>query len=135
MPGIFPVFKCMLPTFPTGHCANWMQIWRQIECVRSCDQKLYLLNETKGWICIKIEFNPQRVFHSSNCNMDAVSLFTAPTWPPWRHVKWLAAEGTRVLSRSRERTLGTWLGWIVPRAGQGALFPAGEFYLYSQKEN
>ena len=30
-----------------------------IECVRSCDQKPYLHNETKGGICIKIEFNPQ----------------------------------------------------------------------------
>ena len=29
-----------------------------IECVRSCDQKSYLYNETKGGICIK-EFNPQ----------------------------------------------------------------------------
>ena len=31
-----------------------------IECVRSCDQKPYLYNETKGGICIKIEFNPQK---------------------------------------------------------------------------
>ena len=31
-----------------------------IECVRSCDQKPYLHNETKGGICIKIEFNPQK---------------------------------------------------------------------------
>ena len=30
-----------------------------IECVRSCDQKPYLHNETKGGICIKIELNPQ----------------------------------------------------------------------------
>ena len=30
------------------------------ECVRSCDQKPYLHNETKGGICIKIEFNPQK---------------------------------------------------------------------------
>ena len=31
-------------------------------CVRSCDQKSYLHNETKGVtrICIKIEFNPQK---------------------------------------------------------------------------
>ena len=29
-----------------------------IECVRSCDQKRYLHNETKGGICIKIELNP-----------------------------------------------------------------------------
>ena len=28
--------------------------------VRSCDQKPYLHNETKGGICIKIEFNPQK---------------------------------------------------------------------------
>ena len=31
-----------------------------IECLRSCDQKPYLQNETKGGICIKIEFNPQK---------------------------------------------------------------------------
>ena len=31
-----------------------------IECVRSYDQKPYLHNETKGGICIKIEFNPQK---------------------------------------------------------------------------
>ena len=30
------------------------------ECVRSCDQKAYLHNETKGWICIKIEFNSRK---------------------------------------------------------------------------
>ena len=29
----------------------------EIDCVRSCDQKPYLLNETKWGICIKIEFN------------------------------------------------------------------------------
>ena len=35
--------------------------WKpRIECVRSCYQKPYLLNETKGGICIKIEFNPQK---------------------------------------------------------------------------
>ena len=51
----------------------------RIECVRSCDQKLYLHNETKGGICIEIEFNPQRLFGSFN--MAAVSLFTPPTWP------------------------------------------------------
>ena len=31
-----------------------------IECVRSCDQKSYLCNETKEGICIKIEFSPQK---------------------------------------------------------------------------
>ena len=31
-----------------------------LECVRSCDQKPYLHNETKGGICIKVEFNPQK---------------------------------------------------------------------------
>ena len=31
-----------------------------MECVCSCDQKPYLHNETKGGICIKIEFNPQK---------------------------------------------------------------------------
>ena len=31
-----------------------------IECVRSCDQRPYLHNETKRGICIKIEFNPQK---------------------------------------------------------------------------
>ena len=53
-----------------------------IECLRSCDQKPYLHNETKGRICIKMDFNPQKnnLFHSSN--MAAVSLFTPPRWPP-----------------------------------------------------
>ena len=55
------------------------KIMTPIECVRSCDQKPYLHNETKGGICIKIELNPQKIFHS---NMAAVSLFTPPTWPP-----------------------------------------------------
>ena len=32
----------------------------QVECVRSCDQKQYLHNETKGGICIKIELNRQK---------------------------------------------------------------------------
>ena len=31
-----------------------------IECVRSCDKKPYLHNETKGGICIKTEFNSQK---------------------------------------------------------------------------
>ena len=33
---------------------------KPIECVRSCDQKPYLHNETKWGICIKIEFNPKK---------------------------------------------------------------------------
>ena len=36
------------------------KIMTPIECVRSCDQKPYLHNETKGGICIKIELNPQK---------------------------------------------------------------------------
>ena len=54
---------------------NWVSIWLiesklmereswrrnpSIECVSSCDQMPYLHNETKGVICIKIEFNPQK---------------------------------------------------------------------------
>ena len=31
-----------------------------IECVRSRDKKPYLHNETKGGICLKLEFNPQK---------------------------------------------------------------------------
>ena len=31
-----------------------------IECVRSYDQKPYLHNETKGGICVKLEFNLQK---------------------------------------------------------------------------
>ena len=56
--------------------------WKpRIECVRSCDQKPYLLNETKGgWR----DLHKNRTFHSSK--MAAVSLFTRPTWPPWRYV-------------------------------------------------
>ena len=37
-----------------------MQCCQAIECVRSCDQKPHLHNETKGGIRIKIEFNPQK---------------------------------------------------------------------------
>ena len=53
-----------------------------IECVRSCDQKPYLHNETEGGICIKIEFNPQnnisllqhgRRFFVYSSNMAAVT--------------------------------------------------------------
>jgi len=32
----------------------------EIECVCSCDQKPYFHNETKGGICIKTEFKPQK---------------------------------------------------------------------------
>ena len=55
-----------------------------IECVHSCDQKPYLHNETKGGICIKIEFNPQknvsllqhgRRFFVYSSNMAAVTSF------------------------------------------------------------
>ena len=38
---------------------NSLQV-HAIECVRSCDLKPYLHNETKGGICIKIEFNPEK---------------------------------------------------------------------------
>ena len=53
-----------------------------IECVRSCDQKPYLHNKTKGEICIKREFNPQenisvlqhgRRFFVYSSNMAAVT--------------------------------------------------------------
>ena len=53
-----------------------------MECVRSCDQKSYLHNETKGEICIKIEFSPQkkislfqygRRFFVYSSNMDVVT--------------------------------------------------------------
>ena len=38
-----------------------LEFWSlPIECVRSWDQKPYLHNETKGGICIKTEFNPQK---------------------------------------------------------------------------
>ena len=44
-----------------GHCDHWVtRTSSLIECVCSCDQKLYLHNETKGGICMKIEFNPQK---------------------------------------------------------------------------
>ena len=33
---------------------------KTIDCVRLCDRKPYLHNETRGEICIKIEFNPQK---------------------------------------------------------------------------
>ena len=35
-------------------------VYAHIECVRSCDQKPYLHNETKRGICIKVEFNLQK---------------------------------------------------------------------------
>ena len=46
-----------------------------IECVRSCDQKPYLHNETKGGICIKWNLIPKRIIKF---------YFTPPTWPPFR---------------------------------------------------
>jgi len=69
------------------------------ECVRSCDQKPYLHNETKGGICIKVEFNPQknisllqdgRRFFLYSSNMPAVTscahnLYTRPSRPPIPH--------------------------------------------------
>jgi len=45
---------------------------QRIQCVRSCDQKPYLHNETKGGICIKIEFN-----------LSPKEYFTPPRWPPF----------------------------------------------------
>ena len=36
------------------------QILPTLQCVRSCDQKPYLHNKTKGGICIKVEFNSQK---------------------------------------------------------------------------
>ena len=51
----------MVPFTPASK--KWDQIFSRltcIECVRSCDQKPYLHNETKGGICIQIEFNPQK---------------------------------------------------------------------------
>ena len=67
---------------------------KEIECVRSCDQNPYLHNETKGGICIKIEFNPQknisllqhgRRFFVYSSNMAAVTscehtLLTENSW-------------------------------------------------------
>jgi len=94
---------------------------KKIECVRSCDQKLYLHNETKGGICIKIEFNLQkntsllqhgRRFFIYSSNMAAVT----------------SCEHS-MLGSGRLNCAASL------RAGQGALFPAGEFYLYAQKEN
>ena len=43
----------------TNHFNLRITLDQVIECVRSCDQKPYLHNETKGGICIKIEFNSQ----------------------------------------------------------------------------
>ena len=43
-----------------------------MQCVRSCNQKPCLHNETKGGVCRKIELIPKRIFHSSK--MAAVSL-------------------------------------------------------------
>ena len=64
-----------------------------VECVRSCDQKPYLHNETKGRFCIKIEFNPQknisllqhgRPFFVYSTNMAAVTSCEHTLLPsPW----------------------------------------------------
>ena len=66
-----------------------------IECVRSCDQKPYLHNETKGGICIKIEFNSQkkilllqygRRFFVYSSNMAAVTSYKHTLFDPFRLV-------------------------------------------------
>ena len=49
--------------FATSLCRSLpsqLLVYSLMECVRSCDQKPYWHNETKGGICIKIEFNPQK---------------------------------------------------------------------------
>jgi len=43
---------------PDWHSASWYETPGKI-IDNACDQKPYLHNETKGGICIKIEFNPQ----------------------------------------------------------------------------
>jgi len=65
-------------------CNFWVNVCVCIiVCVRSCDQKPYLPDESKGGICIKIEFNPQnnisllqndRLFFVYSSNMAAVML-------------------------------------------------------------
>ena len=52
---VWPLAKC----FVSGSAAHQLNGYVK-ECVRSCDQKPYLHNETKGGICIQIEFNPQK---------------------------------------------------------------------------
>ena len=49
-----------------------------IECVRSCDQN----NETKGGICIKIEFNPHKNILLLQDGRCSVCLLLQHLWPP-----------------------------------------------------
>ena len=76
---IFPIFVfCRMHSVAVRYCrvrirciGNVPLLWFKmackyycnylsIECVRSCEQRPYLVNETKGWICIRIEFNSQK---------------------------------------------------------------------------
>ena len=79
----------MIPTCSLFCCYN--NFFFLIKCVRSCDQKPYLHNDTEGGICIKIEFNPQknisllqdgRCFFVYSSNMAAVT--------PYEHTLFLS---------------------------------------------
>ena len=54
----------------------------RIECFHSRDYPPYWLTETKGSICIKIEFNSQRFSFFPEVSWRPFLCFGIPTWPP-----------------------------------------------------
>ena len=91
---------------------NHLQTYVYIECLGSCDQKPYLHNETKGGICIKIEFNPQknisllqdgRRFFVYSSNMAAVTSCEHTLLVQWAIFELCKDEKTKSKSRLRER--------------------------------
>ena len=66
----------------------WARVWKgSIEYFHSCGEHLCKFIGTKGSVCIRKEFNSQRIFWDTN--MAAVSLFWDTNMAPWRHVKTL----------------------------------------------
>ena len=62
-----------------------------IECVRSFYQTPSFHNETKGWIYIKIEFNPQK--NISLLQHSPRFFVHSSIMPPWRHLNTLYYSG------------------------------------------
>ena len=91
------------------------QSLRSIECVRSCDQKPYLYNETKWGICIKKEFNPQknisllqdgRRFFVYSSNMAAVT--------SWEHTLQAGLECKAIYAALLMRKVQPWTTQRLP---------------------
>ena len=95
----------------------------QVECVRPCDQKSYLHNETKGGICIKIDFYAKknisllqhgRCFFVYSSNMAAVTscehtIITSTESITRNSVKYLFRVIRRVM----------WEAMVIPETAEG----------------